>query len=166
MYDYWFIPGTLVTVYMTVQTDVDCAACNAFSNAGCAKGAGDWSARGRGRQRTSVRMQSSQLARPRWLGERASVPSHDHAAGLSTARRMRCMHTCFQFSDAVDSEFFARLHTGWGTGARLGKTGQDSARQGKTNVLLGFSIVFVCWKDTKEELIYAVLRKFAMATVL
>ena len=39
MYDYTglYPVRTLVTVYMTVQTDVDCAAGNAFSNAGCAK---------------------------------------------------------------------------------------------------------------------------------
>ena len=26
MCDFWFIAGTLIAVYMTVQTDVDCAA--------------------------------------------------------------------------------------------------------------------------------------------
>ena len=50
MYDYTglYPVRTLVTVYVTVETDVDCAACNAFSNhgnAGCAKRADDWSAR-------------------------------------------------------------------------------------------------------------------------
>lgn len=90
---------------------------------------------GRRRQRISVRMQSSQLARNRWLGERTKS----------------CSRSIYRAPNEMHAHMFSWV-------GYWGKTRQDRAR---LTFCLGFSIVFVCWKDTKEELIYAVLRKFA-----